>query len=87
LRRRFQKTLLRRDEGGGKLRECAHRRIVAGGRRAVGLDQENAVAESATLTDYHREPALERPGIGDVADLDCPFDAARIGEGADRVGR
>ena len=39
------------------------------------------------VADHDREPALERRGIGDVAGLDRPFDAAGIGEGADRIGR
>ena len=79
--------LLRRRERGGQLGHRAQRRVVAAGRRAVGVDEEHRVAEAAALADHHREPALQRRGIGDVAGLHRPFDAARIGECADRIGR
>ena len=53
----------------------------------MGVDEEHGVAEAAALPDHHGEPAPQAVGILDVARLDRPFDPARIGERADRIGR
>ena len=52
----------------------------------VRVHEEHRVAEDAAFGDHHGKPALERLGILDVAALDRPFDAARIGERTDRIG-
>ena len=87
LRGRLQMPLLRRRKRRGQLRHCAQRRIIVAGRRAIRVNEEHRVAKSAALADHHREPAPERGRIGDVAGLHRPFDAAGIGECADRIRR
>ena len=87
LRGRLQKALPGRREGGGKLGDRRQRRIVSCGNRPVRMNEEHRVAKSAALADHHREPAPEARRIRDIAGLDRPFDAARIGERADRIGR
>ena len=87
LRRGLEEALLRRHERGRKLGDGAQRRVVGGGDGAVGVHEEHRVAETAAFAEHHREPAPQRLGILDVAGLDRPLDAARIGKGADRIGR
>ena len=76
LRRRFQKTFLRRHESGGKLGDGAQGRIVLRGDRAVSVHKEHRVAKAAAFAEHDSEPCPQRRGILDVAGLDRPFDAA-----------
>ena len=63
LRRRLEEALLRRDERGGKLGDGAQRRIVGGGNGAVGVSEEDRIAEAAAFAEHHRKPAPQRLGI------------------------
>ena len=53
----------------------------------MGVHEEHGVAEAAALPDHDGKPAPQAVGVLDVARLDRPFDPARIGERADRIGR
>src|SRR5271169_4922554 len=84
LRRGFEKTLLRWSERGGKLGDGVQSRVVAGLDGAVGVNEEHGVAKAAAFSKHHSEPFPQSFGVLDVTGLDRPFDAARIGKGADR---
>ena len=67
---------------------AAERLIVAAAPTArCAWAEDHGVAEHAAVADHGREPAAQRVGIADIAGLDRPFDAAGIGERADRIGR
>ena len=88
LRGRFQMALLRGREGRGKLRDGArarqrHRRAPRGA-RARRTPRRRSRCPRSSIT---REPVAQRGGVADVAGLHRPFDAARIRERADRIGR
>ena len=51
------------------------------------LREKNAVAKSRSVCQHRREPAAQGCGVADIAGLHRPFDAAGIGEGADRKSR
>ena len=46
--------------------------------------REDCVVKSTTLADHHGEPAPQRRRVGDIAGLDRPLDATRIGRRPDR---
>ena len=56
-------------------------------RGAMGMGQKHAVAKAAAVGQHRRQPVPQRGGVADVAGFHRPFDAAGIGERADRKGR
>ena len=87
LRGGLQVALLRRREGGGELGDRAQRRVVAGGAARWAWTKNTASQNpppSPIITASQRRSVV---GVRDVAGLDRPFDPARIGERADRIGR
>ena len=87
LRRRLQKSLLRWDKGGGKLGDGAQRGIVVRRRWRDERERRKPHRKTAAIAHHHLKPCPQRLGVLDVAGFDRPFDAARIGESADRIGR
>jgi hypothetical protein len=84
---RFEEALLRPGEGRCELRHCCKCIVVAGCDRTMGMGEQRRIAEHAALPDHGGEPGAQRLRRSDIAGLDRPFDAARIGERADRIGR
>src|SRR5579871_6746235 len=87
LRRGFQKTLLGRSESSGKRSDRRERRLVSGRGGTVGVNEEYGIAEACAFADHHRKPAQQGLGVGHIAGLDRPFDAAGIGESSGGKGR
>ena len=76
LRRCFEEALLGRDKCRRKRRNIPQRRVIAPGNGAVGMNEQNRVAETAAYTEHRREPLPQGLGILDIAGLDRPLDAA-----------
>ena len=88
LRGRLQGPLLRRRQGRGELGDVLQcvivRRPRPRDRRARSSTASQKPPPSASTTASQRRSARR---VADVAGLDRPFEAARIREGADRIGR
>ena len=86
LRSCFEVALLRGYESGGKFRDGTQSICIIGCRGTVRVREQDGIAKHAPAFDEDRKPPLKAAGIGDVALLDRPFDAARIRERPDRIG-
>ena len=88
LRRGLELALARRHEGGrqfGNLAQAGRRRCADAARCACA--RNTRVAKAGAFAEHRGQPVAQRCGVGDVARLHRPFDAAGIGEGADRKRR
>ena len=64
-----------------------NRGLILRGCGAMRLRQKHGVAKAGAVAEHRGQPVAQRCGVRDVARLHRPFDAAGIGERADRKGR
>ena len=87
LARCLQLSLAGRHEGRREFGRLLQRAQIVRLDASMSLRQKRGIAKAGAVGQHRGEPAFQRRSVGDVLRLDRPFDAAGIGEAADREGR